>query len=345
MNTFKGISFLFYVWQTFGVFWIQLKSPQSLLKVSVKLFWFAILASYSAYVFLDGIVESYRYARTAKLNIFTYSDLLTMNMYRLLSLITIVEMFLKRNTPIRIISILNKIDSMLCGKFYVKVESIQQRKKALLISFKWFVVFMCTEGVALSLLRIHSESPNYFLYLKFFTIPFLFSGIFYFEFYCFVFFIKHRVEIFYKLFRKSFVEHTIPMRSQKHPNFDHILVHLWEFYDDLWRLIESVNHLFAISLSVNLSTSFFNLLSICYYAFNHVLASKSESTTLMASILFSLLAIYSCFCVFSVVNMCQRFNDQVCFSSGSLAISRILISALLAGEVRGVDYGNRLNIR
>lgn len=310
MDAFKRIHFLFIIWQIFGIFYPSVNSKHLLSKLFIKLVWFLFLITYFSVVFLHGIIESYRYIKKAKLNIFTTSDMLTMNLFRFLSLIMIIELFLKRKIHAKIISRMYRIDAIICDKFFIKMKIVEQRKEIFWKTLMWLFVFIFTEGVSLSYLTLRLKGFDYVLYLELFAIPLWFSGIYYFEFYCFVFLVTHRLNVFIEILKKSFLRESQMTRPRKHLNLDYLLKYLWDFYEELSQTVDCINHLFAVSMSVNLTTSFLNLLSICYYAFSHIVGSNKESTQ-EGIILFSLLAIYSCFCILTAVNMCHRFHNEV----------------------------------
>lgn len=306
MKPLRSFCLLFLIWKVFGIHSPSFAKNRPKLARFIRFAWFSILIVFCANSIIDGTTESFAYATKVQLNIFTMNDLMTMNLYRVFTLIVLLEMFWKRQMPAQIGHLVERIDALLGRMVDCNVDNAPMRRQLSGKLWKWISVYACAQGFML--VFVHIDGQNFYIYFKFFTMPFLFSGLLYFQFQWFVFFITWRVRAFRQIAQRTKRNERIARRCR---NDDRLLSHAWAFYDYLWQSIVCVNRLFAVSMSVNLTISFLNVLSSSYYAFDFVVGMKSERFSWWPCVSFSLLAICLCFCFVDVVNESQQFNRQV----------------------------------
>lgn len=308
-----------FIWKCFGLLWSPINfRSSSRRRFMFDLVYLLLLSSATFYVFITGALETYKYARSVKINIFSIVDLLAMNIYRLSMLTLILQAFAKRRMQNDFFTCLHQIDLLIKNELKLAKNAIKDRSEINVHVWPFLSSVLFFEGILYaSTIIVEGAAGNYWLFFQYFTLPIIYSNIFFTQYVCLVQLMRIR------FMRINMIVSNEQNRLSRRKPVNHCgaatILSLWKLYDLIWRNFQRLNALCDWPLSLNFTLSFAIIINTCYYALDFLMGKRGQQYSLYAFIEYSFLAIYSIFCVGKVVNLCHKTLHEVSVS-WSLAI-------------------------
>lgn len=247
-------------------------------------------------ILIHGLVYSSYFIgwTTSKSTVLNYSNLISLTSTRSLTILIIIESFVKRSTQIHFLEKISKIDSILTYKLNINIKFDAYRQSNLIWSTIWLLFFMI--DVVAVFVFVYLYTDEYFLRLwAAIAIPFFICSLRYHQMVTYVMLIRNRYMIINEVIRDihktnntkmnnrdiSLTANIFVKKAQSTANVDQFIIFkklndLREVYQLLYESTEYINDIFRWSLPINIAIGFHEALVNTYFVFVCLISPKID---------------------------------------------------------------------